>query len=307
MTPPAVRLGREQIPIAGVPFTYTFGAADAPSTRTVQYFEMVGHRALYEDGWKVVTRHEGGTPFDDDVWELYHVAADRSECHDLAAEQPDRVEAMVARWWEEAEAKGVLPLDDRLIELFGSRFRDRSVHPADRRYVYRPPLSPLPQQVGPAIGGRSWDLRATVDRPPGAGGVLFAVGTGNSGLTVHVMEDHLVFDYNCFGDHHVARSSGPVPTGATVLGVDFRRDGRGGTATLVVDGEPDATIEIPRVMGVISSIGPSVGFDHGSPVSDAYRSPNAFAGTIDSVEVQLVGRGGLGATEAAERMGMGTQ
>jgi len=137
--------------------------------------------------------------------------------------------------------------------------------------------------------------------------VLFAVGTGNSGLTVHVMEDHLVFDYNCFGDHHVARSSGPVPTGATVLGVDFRRDGRGGTATLVVDGEPDATIEIPRVMGVISSIGPSVGFDHGSPVSDAYRSPNAFAGTIDSVEVQLVGRGGLGATEAAERMGMGTQ
>ncbi|NLV56522.1 MAG: arylsulfatase [Acidimicrobiales bacterium] len=307
VTPPAVRLGREQIPIAGVPFTYTFGAADAPSTRTVQYFEMVGHRALYEDGWKVVTRHEGGTPFDDDVWELYHVAADRSECHDLAAEQPDRVEAMVARWWEEAEAKGVLPLDDRLIELFGSRFRDRSVHPADRRYVYRPPLSPLPQQVGPAIGGRSWDLRATVDRPPGAGGVLFAVGTGNSGLTVHVMEDHLVFDYNCFGDHHVARSSGPVPTGATVLGVDFRRDGRGGTATLVVDGEPDATIEIPRVMGVISSIGPSVGFDHGSPVSDAYRSPNAFAGTIDSVEVQLVGRGGLGATEAAERMGMGTQ
>jgi arylsulfatase len=249
---------------------------------------MMGHRALYADGWKVVTRHQPGTPFDDDVWELYHVEVDRSESHDLAAERPEKVDELVALWWEEAEAKGVLPLDDRTIELFGARFRDRSPHPTSRHYTYRPPMSPLPAQVAPALGGRSWDLRATVDRAAGAGGVLYASGTETSGLSLFLDGDDLVFDYNCFGDHHVARSSRPVPAGPSVVGVDLRRSGRSGTATVVIDGEPCGSVEIPFVMHMISSIGPSLGYDHGSPVSDQYEGPNPFAGTIERIDVQLV-------------------
>ena len=160
---------------------YTFDAPDAPTTKQVQYYEMFGHRALIADGWKAVTRHTPGVPFEDDTWELYHYDVDRSECHDLAAERPDLLAELVARWWVEAEDQGVLPLDDRSIELFFTRYRDRSVHPTDRRYTYFPPMAPLPAQVAPGMGGRGFDLAATIDRPAGAGGVLFATGTENSG------------------------------------------------------------------------------------------------------------------------------
>ncbi|HYI62285.1 MAG TPA: arylsulfatase [Acidimicrobiales bacterium] len=309
VTPPEVYRGREQMPVTGVPLTYTFTDPEAPSRKHVQYFEMMGHRGLYAEGWKVVTRHQPGTSFDDDTWELYHVEVDRSECHDLAAARPEKVAELVERWWQEAEAHGVLPLDDRTIELFGTRFRDRSPHPASRRYTYHPPMTPLPAQVAPALGGRSWDLEATIDRPAGAGGVLYASGTENSGLSLFVQDDHLTFDYNCFGDHQVVRSDRPVPEGPSVVGVQFRRQGRAGQATLVVDGAEAGSVAIPFVMSVMSSIGPSVGFDHGSAVSDLYQAPNPFAGDLRRVDIALVRppRADDGDAAAAERRTMSRQ
>lgn len=294
ITPPEVYRGLEQLPITGVSLVYTFDAAEAPDRRTVQYFEMMGHRAIYAEGWKAVTRHQHGTPFDDDRWELYHVEVDRSECHDLAEQEPERLESLVRLWWAEAEAHGVLPLDDRTIELFGARFRDRSPHPADRHYTYFPPVTRLPAQVAPAIGGRSWDLWATVERPPGAGGVLYATGTENSGLSLFVAGDRLVFDYNCFGDHHVAESEAAVPSGPTTLGVRFRRDaaGSGATATLVVDGLAAGAVRLPFAMHIMSSTGPSIGVDHGSQVSRRYDGPFPFEGTLHRLEVRLVDRDG---------------
>lgn len=291
VTPPTTYRGYDQLPVTGTSFAYALHDADAPEAKTVQYFEMMGHRALYLDGWKAVTRHQHGTDFDDDQWELYDLRADRSECHDLAAEHPERLADLIERWWEEAAAHGVLPLDDRTIELFGARFRDRSPHPRNHTYVYRPPMTPLPVQVGPAIGGRSWDLTATVDRPADGEGVLYASGNENSGLTVFVQDDRLVFDYNAFGDHHVVVSDRPLPTGPARLGVTFRKDpdgGQGATATLVVDDEPCGAVAIPHALFAMSSIGPSVGQDHGSAVSDRYVAPFAFTGHLDRVEVRLV-------------------
>ena len=287
-TAPTVYRGYEQLPITGTSMRYSFDDADAPTTRTVQYFEMMGHRAVHADGWKAVTRHQSGRSFDDDRWELYHVAVDRSECHDLAEEMPEKVQDLIELWWREAEAHGVLPLDDRTIELFGARFRDRSPHPAHRRYVYRPPMTPLPAQVGASIGGRSYDLVAVIDRPAGASGVLYATGTENSGVSVFVQRDRLVFDYNCFGDHSVVESDREVPVGASEVGVRFRRDGKTAVATLVIDGTECGRLDIPLVMGMMSSVGPSVGYDHGSPVSERYRAPFPFEGVLDRVEIQLL-------------------
>ncbi|MCU1351953.1 MAG: arylsulfatase family protein [Acidimicrobiales bacterium] len=309
VTPPEVYRGYEQMPVTGTSLAYTFDAPDAPTRKGAQYFEMMGHRAIISDGWKAVTRHQPGVPFDDDTWELYHLAEDRSECDDLAAELPDKLAELIDLWWVEATDQGVLPLDDRTIELFGARFRDRSPHPASRHYTYYPPMTPLPVQVGPAVSGRSWDLHATVERPSGAGGVIFATGTENSGFSIFVQDDHLVFDYNCFGDHHVARSASAVPEGATVLGVEFRRTGDGGRATLTVDGRADAVVEVPFAMRVISSIGPSVGFDHGSQVSPLYKGEFPFEGTLRQVDVQLVSPPAAdpGDAEADERAAMARQ
>jgi arylsulfatase len=248
----------------------------------------MGHRAIWAGGWKAVTRHVAGTPYDDDEWELYHVEVDRSECHDLAVEQPERVEQLVARWWEEAERHGVLPLDDRTVELFGARFGDGTPHPTDRHYTYRPPLTRLPTQVNAQLGGRSWDLDAVIDRPAGAGGVLYATGNENAGISLFVQGDRLVLDYNAFGDHHAVESQAEVPDGRSVVGVRFRRTGRGGTATLVVDGEECGGLELPLVMRMISSVGASVGEDHGSQVSPRYDGPFPFEGTLERVDIQLL-------------------
>jgi arylsulfatase len=310
VTPPDVYRGYEQLPIAGTSMVSSFTAApDAPSAKPIQYFEMVGHRGLWQDGWKAVTRHVPNTPFDDDQWELYHVDVDRSECHDLAAAEPERLQRMIDLWWEQAHEHGVLPLDDRGIELFGARFRDGSPHRADRHYTYRPPMSAMPAQVGAGIGGRSWDLDARIDRAAGENGVLYATGTGNSGVAVFLQDEKLVLDYNEFGTHRVVESTRDVPVGASTVGVRFRRtEGKTGRATLVVDGEESGTLDLPFVMNIISSIGPSIGYDHGSPVSDRYRDAFPFAGTLHQVDIQLVERSTAPDTVASEqRAGMGRQ
>ncbi|MCU1498602.1 MAG: arylsulfatase family protein [Acidimicrobiales bacterium] len=291
VTAPETYRGLEQMPITGTSMAYTFCTPTAVTRKGVQYFEMMGHRAIYADGWKAVTRHQHGVPFDDDTWELYHLAVDRSECRDLAAKRPDKLAELVALWWTEATEHGVLPLDDRTIELFGARFRDHSPHRVDRHYTYRPPMTPLPPQVAAGLGGRSWDLTASIERPAGAGGVLYASGTENSGLSLFVQGDRLVFDYNCFGEHHVVASGRCVPVGPVTVGVEFRRNGggdRGGRATLVIAGATAGTVDVPLVMNMMSSIGPSVGFDHGSPVSDRYGDAFPFEGTLHRVDIQLL-------------------
>ncbi|MEI7999977.1 MAG: arylsulfatase [Actinomycetes bacterium] len=289
ITPPATYRGVEQSPVTGTSMRYTLAEPDAPTRKPVQYFEMMGHRAIWVDGWKAVTRHRRGAAFDDDRWELYRVAVDRSECHDLAAAMPEKVAELVARWWEEAERHGVLPLDDRTIELFGVRVAEGTPHRPDRSYTYRPPMAPMPMQAGAAIGGRSWDLAARVERQAGDEGVLYATGTENSGCSVFVQGDRLVFDYNVFGDHHVVESTEAVPVGRSVLGVRFRRTGKQtGAATLTIDGADCGTVEVPFVMRIPSSIGPSVGRDHGSPVSDRYAAPFAFSGILERVDIRIV-------------------
>ena len=308
--PPSTYRGKVQLPVTGTSLAYTITDADEPSRKQVQYFEMGGHRAIYFDGWKAVTRHTPGVPFDDDVWELYRVADDFSETNDLAAELPDMVRWMVDLWWEQAREHGVLPLDDRGVELFAARFEDRTPNPASRHYVYHPPLSPITPQAGASLGGRSFVMTAMLERSPGDEGVLYATGTENSGLSLFIEGDSLVFDYNAFGEHVVAVSELVVPAGSTIVGVDFRREGRNGTATLLIDGEPAGHVSIPLVMRMISSVGASVGYDAGSAVSNRYTAPFPFTGVLRRLEVQLAPerkRDQPGDAQAAATAEMGRQ
>ena len=284
---PAVRNGLEQMPVTGHSFASVIADAAAPATNQVQYFEMAGSRAIVSGDWKAVCKHTPRADYDTEPWELYHLADDRSECHDLAEAEPDRLQELIDLWWSEAERHGVLPLDDRTIELFGARFRDRSPHPANRRYVYRPPMSPLPAQAGAAIGGRSFDLTARVTVDPGDEGVVFATGTENAGLSVFVQDGRLVLDYNAFDDHTIVESDVELSAGEVTLGVRLRRlDGRAGTATLSIDGADCGTADLGLFMRMMSSIGPSIGADHGSAVSERYAAPYAFTGTLHEVVIQ---------------------
>ena len=290
---PETYRGVEQRPITGRSFAPVLRDAASPATNTVQYFEMAGSRAIVRGGpdgdlIKAVCKHDKGADYDSEPWELYDLDADPSEGHDLAVERPELLGELIELWWSEARANRVLPLDDRLIELFGVRFRPLSPHPESRRYVYRPSPWPMPAQAGAAIGGRDFDMTATVVREAGQDGVLFATGTENSGLSLFVQDDRLVLDYNAFDDHTVIVSDTPVPTGASVVELRVRRvDHSSGTAALLIDGSPSGSAELPLLMRIMSSVGASIGHDHGSAVSPRYQAPFPFQGTLTELVIQL--------------------
>ena len=300
IVPPEVFRGLEQLPVTGHSFAPVLANADAPASNTLQYFEMAGSRALVSGFWKAVCKHTPGADFESEPWELYDLSLDASECNDLAATDPDRLAKLIALWWQEAERHGVLPLDDRGVELFGARFRDRSPHPASRRYVYRPPMSPIPGQASAAIGGRSFDLTARVTREAGQNGVLWSTGTENSGISIFVQDDRLVVDYNAFDDHTIVESNIAVPAGDSTLTARFRRgDKRLGTIEIAINGEVVGTGATQLYMRMISSVGASVGYDHGSAVSTRYRGPFAFEGELHDVIIELLSPQDL-ETRAAE-------
>ncbi|WP_117000199.1 arylsulfatase [Desertimonas flava] len=308
ITPPPVRRGLDQLPVTGHSFASVLADAAAPATNEVQYFEMTGSRAIVAGRWKAVCRHVAGADYDTEPWELYDLTTDASECHDLAGEFPDRLDALVDLWWDEAAEHGVLPLDDRGVELFGARFRERSAHPPARRYVYRPPMSPIPAQASAAIGGRSFDLTARMSRCTGDDGVLWATGTENSGISVFVQDDRLVVDYNAFDAHTIVESSVPVPAGDVEVTARFRRgDGRSGTVELAVDGVPAGRADIALYMRMISSIGTSIGSDAGSAVSRRYAAPFAFSGTLHEIVIELVSPPAPGTADAAQRAELARQ
>jgi len=307
VTVPETYRGARQMPLAGASLSYSFGDATTKSPKTSQYFEMVGHRAMYHDGWKAVTRHQPGVAFDDDVWELYHVATDASECHDLASEEPERLAELIAMWWREAETYGVLPLDDRGIELFSTRYRDNSPHPSSRFYSYRPLVSAIPPQAAVALGGRSWDMSAFVTVTDESNGVLLATGNENAGLSFFALGGRLHFDYNVFGDHQLIVADEKIGAGEHVLGVRFRRGQRDANVVLTIDGREVAEGHLPFMMRIISSIGMTIGKDLGSPVSDLYQSPFAFTGTLHHLDVQLISANDQQDQEASAREGMARQ
>ena len=292
--------GREQMPLHGASIAGTFDDAGAPAPRQVQYFEQMGHRGVWQDGWKATTYHEAGTPFEADQWGLYHLEADFSECHDLAAEHPERLAAMVDLWWQEAEANGVLPLDDRTIELFGAAPRPGTPHfvpegAGEPVYTYRPPLSHLPSDVSPSIGGKNWEAEATFEVADGGAtvsGVLYARGSHNVGHCWWVADGEIQFDYNALGTRTRVRAPlGALPAGRHSLGVRFVRDGKGGVLTLLVDGSPvGESARVPRVVRILGSTGTDIGRGPVNAIVPDLTGPTPFSVALETVVFRVLGR-----------------
>ena len=291
VTPPEVHKGLEQMPVTGHSFAPVLHDASHPATNTLQYFEMSGSRALVAGSWKAVCRHRLGDDFDTEQWELYDLSVDASECDDLAARRPEKLAELIELWWTEAERNGVLPLDDGWVGAFSLRLNDRSPHPVDRRYRYRLPMSPIAVGAAPAPGGRGFALDARVSRAATDEGVIWAAGTASAGVSMFVQEDRLVVDYNAFGDHTVLESGTEVPAGDATLSMRLKRTSRTtGTLEIGIDGAECGRCDLPVFMGIISSVGTSIGRDHGSAVSDRYVGPFPFSGTLHEVEIQLAPR-----------------
>ena len=315
---PAEIKGVTQSPIEGVSFAATFDDAEAPSRRTTQYFEMMGRRSLYHDGWRAVCPWPGPsfteagvffgepipkdklTELDAEHWELYHVDADFAENHDVAAANRERLIAMVGTWYAEAGKYNVLPVDGRgtlrLAEVRPQIAVDRST------YTYYPGTQTIPGNAAVRVLNRPHSITADLEIPEGgADGVLIVHGGVDGGYGLYVKDGVLTWVHNYVGrDYYYVRANEEVTPGRHELRFEFEPTGppdlaagKGtpGRAQLYIDGRlvgnSEVPVTVPLTLGLTSGV--VVGTAHGAPVCPEYATPFTFEGTLHSVTVDVSG------------------
>ncbi|MDD5319452.1 MAG: arylsulfatase [Methylococcales bacterium] len=292
--------GVKQKPIEGVSMLYSFNQADAPSARHVQYFEMLGNRALYKDGWIAAARHGrlpwtmGSYDFDKDQWELYDLTQDFSEADDLAAKYPDKLKKLQDEFWVQAKKYQVLPLDDRLAERGDPRLRPSLIE-GRTQFTYYPGSVRIPESSAAPIKNTSHVITAHIEVPQGgADGVLVAEGGVVGGFTLYIKDGRPAYEYNyATQSRYKVAASQPLIAGPNVIRMAFRYDGgglgKGGTAALFVNAKKVAEGRIEHTAWGRFSADETfdIGQDTGSPVGADYASPNAFTGTLKKVEIDV--------------------
>ena len=295
---PSIVNGVQQKPMAGVSMMYTFDDAKAPSTRSTQYFELFGNRAIYHDGW-IAAAGPVEMPWavatvkksiDDIKWELYHITEDYSEANNLADKEPAKLRELQDLFWAEAARNHVLPI---MMGKIPPGPPQPSLARGRSSFVFYPGTKRLPMGSALNLVDLSFSIEADVTVPDKPGnGVLITQGGRFGGYALYLLNGKLVYAYSYLNAaHYEVRSSSSVPAGKHKLGVDFKYDGfgagKGGTATLTLDGKEIGSGRIektaPTVLGFDEGL--AVGLDTGTPVSDDYKVPFAFNGTLTQVTV----------------------
>lgn len=316
--PPASIKGVTQSPIEGLSFAHALDDAKAPTRHITQYFEMMGHRSLYHDGWRAVcpwpgpSFTEAGQGFGEPIsaeklteldakhWELYHVAKDFAENHDVAGQNRAKLIEMIATWYVEAGKYHVLPVDGRGVTRFADPRPQIAV--ARNSYTYYPGTQMIPINACPNVLNRPHSITADVEVPKGgAEGVLLSAGDVQGGYSFYVQQGKLRYVYNYVGSRYFqVQSNTAVPEGRHTLRFEFEvtgkpdiRNGKGapGRGQLYVDGklvgQADIAITMPLSLGLGGGI--VCGADTGAPVTPDYKPPFKFTGTLHGVTVDVSG------------------
>ena len=302
--------GAEQMPMHGTSFKYTFDDAQAKERHTQQYFEVLGNRGMYKDGWWLASMMPR-TPWkldpatlakflpgvwkpDNDPVELYNLDTDFSQAENLAEKNPDKVRELQALWWEEAEKYQVTPLLAGMSFYFG--FAGDRVGAGT--HTYYPGTQNLSPDVAPQVYNRSWSMTADLVVPPaGAEGVVVAEADFLGGYALYVMGGKPAFTYSLMGVKlSTITSSDPLPKGQVALRYEFNAKepgklGTGGTSKLFINGKQVATGQLDHTVALQFSAyaGFDIGRDNGEPVVREYakKSPFPFSGTIKRVTFDL--------------------
>jgi len=292
--------GVPQQPITGISMSYTFQAKDAPSHRTMQVSAMAQNLSIYKDGWVAATAPMATpwertppkpVPLDERTWQLYDVRSDFSEAHDVAAANPQKLEALKELFWAEAARSNMLP-------IHGSEGAQKGrPDPNEGRtyFAYSAPVSHIPESAAPPLVGRSFAMTARIGIPPEGGkGVIVAQGGRFGGYSLFFDQGRIAFTYN-LTPAHMTRIVAPfaVAAGAHVIGLDFAMDKEaptsGANVTLKVDGKTVAQGRVDRSFAQVVSHTEDfdVGMDLVSPVDPAaYDSAGSrFNGVLETVEV----------------------
>jgi arylsulfatase len=290
--------GVKQKPIEGVSMLYSFDDAQAKGTRQVQYFEMLGNRALYNDGWMASVRHgrlpwtTGSYDFDQDQWELYDLERDFSQANDLAAQYPDRLKALQDAFWVEAKKYQVLPLDDRLAERLADPTLRPSLIEGRTTFTYYPGTVRVPYSSAAQITNRSYTITAYMDVPRGGvDGVLVAEGGTPGGYVLYIKDGRPIYELNyATQTRYKVTGSEVLAPGPNVVRMEFHHDGgslgKGGSVMLFVNEKKVGEGRLEKTpWGRFTAEDFDIGEDTGSPVSADYTAPNRFTGTLKRVVI----------------------
>ena len=302
--------GIRQKPFDGVSMVYTFDKAnaDAPSTRTTQYFEMLGLQGIYHDGWMASTTPPfvpwaafEGLPekapkdiLNGYTWELYNLKDDPTQNDDLAAKNPQKLAEMRKIFLEEAKKYNVLPLDNRTLSRFLSP--RPSMTGGRRVFTYSGEVSNIPKGGAPFLLDRPYTITAEVEIPPGgAEGMLVTDGGRFGGYGFYLLKGRPVFVYNFVNlTRYRWEGHNSLGPGRHTLVFDFEYDGigfgHGGRGTLRVDGAVVDSKKIPKTLPILFPEDETfdVGMDTRTPIDDRdYQVPFRFQGKLIKLTVEL--------------------
>jgi arylsulfatase A-like enzyme len=301
LKPPRQVNGVTQIPLDGTSLLYSFDQKDAPSSRKTQYFEIMGTRGIYHNGWLASTYHNKiqwqprpVPSFEDDRWELYHVDKDFSQAEDLASNEPKKLQELKELFLVEAARNQVLPLDDRgPNRIVGARptiIGDRT------SFSFREGAIRLPEDIVRTTFNRSYAITGAIDVPPkgDSQGVIVTAGGYFGGFSLYLKDSRPHFTYNYFGSKYTTLAGQEkLPPGKTTVRYEFAYDGgglgKGGQAKLFVNdklvagGRIDATVPL----GFTADETLDIGMDTGTPGADTYEGTFPFTGKIEQVTFDL--------------------
>ena len=298
-------MARFKKPFEGVSLIYSFDAPDAADRHTTQYFEILGNRAIYDDGWVAATKHRTpwanapDGPLNEDKWELYHVAEDFSQANDLAASNADKLSELQDLFIAEAIKYDVLPLDDRGFERLNASIAGRPDLMGDRTSltVY-PGMTHMTENAFINVKNRSHTITAEVEIPEGGGeGVILAQGGRFAGWSLYMKDGKASYVHNWVGkERYTITAPDPVAAGEATIRYEFVYEGEsdepgaGGTGTIFVNGEKVAEGQIGNTTPFLFSADETadVGTDEATPVTEDYaEGDNEFTGTIRTVTVEV--------------------
>jgi len=299
--------GIAQDPMDGVSFVSTFDKADVKSERTVQYFEIMGSRGIYKDGWFAGT-FGPRMPWDptasklatwnpnDDVWELYNVEEDFSQAYDLAKKNPEKLKEMQTAFTMEATKNKVFPIGGGLYVL--------GYHPEEMKATTNTEwnmyegMTRIPESMAPKfLSGFSTHSTVDVTIPENANGVLFAVGGISAGFTVYMQNGVLMTEYNSMTlERYKVNSGNTIPTGNVKIEVIVKAQGKERMApsivTLLVNGKEVGKVTVERTVPTLFTASESfdVGMDKGSGVAMEYHDkiPFKFNGKINKINIKYI-------------------
>jgi arylsulfatase A-like enzyme len=299
IAPPDSLDGITQQPLDGASLLAMFADPDAPAPRRTQYFEMLGSRAIYHDGWKATTDHigpqltvefervPGSHDLEADHWALFDLGSDFAEAHDVGAQHPERLQTMIELWWTEAGRNNVLPVMDsflgRVTALEPSPWGPRW------RAVLRPGGGPVSEDALPPLGG-GFRMLAEVQVGSAAEGILCALGDWSNGWAWYLLQGKPVITFNILGEVFRYAAAEPVAPGRHTMVVEYEWARKDSSLRLAVDARPVAGGPLPRRLPLrwqIGGAGLLVGRDRGFPVSDDYQPPFVFTGTVERLVIEV--------------------